>query len=318
MVLGTNKMLYIGSGYVVDARDMTSASIDAPLIDKNVLDIDRDMEIQSLAFWNSQLVVAARSKRGTGTAKGRVTVYFWDTFSPDWNESIIIEDDTCGTMFVSGDELYLFTANAVFGNLRKFDGADFVAVQQVNKEIPLHGNVDAMRGGMIWGDSTGKAWFYGEAVPGAGKWCWNFAKVGTNLSCVRRLASTNEKIHFAGSDTGVAGFIRSLTTTFDTSEVLIPISALPLRSTVRRVEARFKTLETGSTASLTLHTNNEYNADPLGTVSYASDGAIVSKVFRARQKDINFLTLGIIWGSAAKAVKFERIIIDYETPKTKQ
>jgi len=318
MVLGLNKMLYIGSGYVVDARDMTSASIDAPLVDKNVLDIDRDMEIQSLAFWGGQLVVAARAKRGTGTAKGRVAVYFWDTVSPSYSEVIYIEDDTCGSLFVSGDELYLFTANAVFGNLRKFDGEDFIIEQEINKQIPLHGGVDALRNGLIWGDSTGNAWYYGEIVPNMGKWCWNFTKVGTNLTCVKRLASTGEKIHFAGEDTGSGEFIRSLTTVFRTSEVLIPVSALPLRSTIKRVEARFYPLETGATASIFLHTNNIFNGDSLGTISYTGDGNISSKVFKSRIKNVNFLTLGITWGTANKAVKLERIIIEYDVPATKQ
>jgi len=324
MCLGQNKMLYIGSGYVVDARDLSSASIDAPLVDLNVLDIDRDKEIQSLAFWGNKLVIAARDKRGTiggdyADAKGKVVVYFWDTFSPSYDDAIVLDDDECGALFVSGDDLYLFTANAVYGNLRQWNDSEFVSIQQVNKQIPLHGSVDELRNGIIWGDTTGKLWWFGEAVIDEGKWVWNIGKVGTNISCVKRLASTGEKLHIAGSETAVAtGYIRSLTTTFAEAEILIPVTDLPTRSTITRIELRFLPLETGSSLLMSCHPNNQYSSEYDIGVSYAIDGEVTRKISKQRIKDVSFLTIGLFWGTATKTVRLESILIDYEVPKSKQ
>ena len=314
MVMGTNKYLYIGSGYKIDSIDLATAS---STVVTNVLDTEKEFEIQSVAFWNDQLVIATRRKNYTATNRSRVAVYFWDTIASTYSNVIYIDDDECGALFADGDTLRLFTSGAVYGTLRQWDGFDFVEIQQTNKQIPAHGNIDQLRGGMIWGDSTGKAWFYGKTGKSNENRLWNFTSVGDNLTLVKRLASASEKIHFCGSVT-TTEFIRSFGTSYQTSEIMLPVFDIPNRSTITRVEAQFVPLSTGASMSFSLHKNMAYNSSSYGSISYTADGGSVShKVWKSRITDISQLVIGMAWAAGDNAVKIERLIIDYDTPKTK-
>lgn len=317
IVAGTNKILYVAGGYKIDSLDLTTSSASIVL---NALDIDQNYEIQSLGFWQGSLVIGAQLKQSqSGLQRGGVVVFFWDTFSSSFQDPIFIDDDTCGAIYADDKDLYVFTANQVYGNLRRWDGRGFDSIQQISKAIPKHNGVDKHRNGLVWGDSNGKAWWFGEAVEDSGEWLWNFATVGTSLSCVKKLDPTGDVLHFTGQDTGSTEFIRKSNTTFSASEVSMTILDLPHRSTIKRMEAHFLPLATGASVNISTATNLASGAAELyGNISYASDGEVTRKVFNSRITNVSQLGLNFTWtGGVSNTVKIERIIIDYIQPRTK-
>lgn len=315
ITVGTNKILYVANGYKVDSLDLTVSSASISL---NALDIDQNYEIQSTDFWEGQLVMAAHPKSAdTSGQRGSVCVFFWDTLSSTFSDPIYIDDDIAGALYVNNRNLYLFTANKVYGNLRLWDGRGFTSIQQVPTAIPTHHGVDNFRDGLVWGDSNGDAWWYGEAREGAGKWLWQFATVGTSLSCVRKLNSTGDVLHFTGQDTGSTEFIRSLNSSYATTETSLPVIDFPHRSTIKRIEAHFQTLASGASMSISFSKNLAGSATSYGGIVFADDGAVNRKVFNTRLTDVSQLGTTLAFASGSNTVKLERLIIDYDTPRTK-
>lgn len=316
MVVGTNKILYTASGYFIDSLDLTVSSA---TVTTNALDIDRSYEIQSMAFYKGTLVVAAYLKNASTSRRGKTAIFFWDTFSPSFSDPIFIDDDTCGALFQDDDDLYLFTANGVYGNLRQWDGQGFSILTQVAQVIPAHGAVDRFRGGFTWGDTQGNVYYYGRAADSDKRSLWTVANMDTTISCVKRLAPTNDLLHFTGAN-GATEFIKVFNTTYDSGVYSFPVIDLPHRSTITRVEVQFLTLATGAAASIRYLPNFSGSYTTLGSISFASDGAVTRKVFTQRISNISAIAFDLSWTgtSSTNQVAVERIIVTYMTPQTKQ
>ena len=315
ITVGTNKILYVGSGYKIDSLDLAASSSS---IVNNALDIDRSFEIQSLAFYKGSLVIAAHLKSASAGTRGKVAVFFWDTFATTFSDPIYIEEDFCGALYSDDINLYLFTANATYGNLRIWDGQGFTSIQQISSAIPAHGGVDTFRNGLVWGDSSGKAWFYGEIKEGEGTWLWQFFQDGSSLSCVKKLNPSGDILHFAGTNSGTE-FIHIQNTTYQGGTYSFPVIDLPNRSTIKRVEAHFLTLATGASATVRYLLNGSNSYTNHGTITFADDGAVARKVFNNRITNVSSIAFDFTMnGLAANEVVLERLIIDYMVPATKQ
>lgn len=321
MVIGTNKIAYIGAGYKVDSLDLTTSSA---AISLNAIDIDREYEIQSLAFYKGFLVMAAHMRSAeAGILKSKVAVFFWDTFSTSFTDPVYIDDDRCGALYQNGDTLVLFTSNGAWGNLREWDGEDFVIKQQIAKEIPLHGSVERYREGIVWGDSTGKGWYYGS-VDGGARRLWQWITVGDAITCMKRLnQTTTETLHIAGIESTTDEYLKYVTTAASTTSATpscrLSFQDIPHRSTITRIEAHCLPLATDASVAISIATNMTTSSPTAyGTISYSTDGAITKKVFKERLTDVSQMVMLLEWtDGVTNTVALERLIIDYETPATK-
>lgn len=317
MTLGTNGIVYIGSGYVVDSLDTTVSSATIVL---NAIDIPQNYEIQTLSMYKGFLVIGAQQKSTTATRQGGTAVFFWDTFSQSFIDPVFIDDSTCGTLYNDGMNLWLFTANGLYGNIRQWDGQQFIIQQQTTVNIPKHNNITPLRNGFAYGGASFVFW-YGEVVPGEGYTLWNLYNVGSAVTCVKKLNPTNDILHFGG-DTSNTEFLRTTDTAkFETATLTWPTVNLGRRVTIYRIVVYYATLATGAAVTLEYWKNLGGSLNtPYGTITFAADGTTKNyKVFNTKITDINTFNMQLTWDAIdpANQVCIERIEIDYSEEDTK-
>src|SRR6185369_3553147 len=246
MVKGTNGIIYVACGNVVDALDTT---VQDPAIQLNVIDIPNDYKIKSLAFYRGQLIMVAQKNVSGVRMAGQVAVFIWNTTDPDtFQEEYYIKAQSCGASWADANELYIFTANANYGHIRKFDGQGFDIkpdTVEVPVTLPEHHGLGLFRDGFAFG-SQGSVYAYASPRDDGKKQLWQIMGTSANISCIAQLDPNNDILHVAG---GSSSFYIKKTDTSkysDSAQYEFTSQDFPQRSTIDRIQTFFPTLATGA------------------------------------------------------------------------
>ena len=100
MIVGGDDVMYIANGLYV-------ASWDGTTFIPQALDLPDNSEIQSIAWYNDRLWVAATRPNLTGNNKNAASIYVWDGAADSWESEISVMG-TIGALYIKNGVLFLW------------------------------------------------------------------------------------------------------------------------------------------------------------------------------------------------------------------
>lgn len=309
-ILMSNDVLYIGGGnYVASLEQVTGETFDPSDTDTftfnaQALDLPTNEKIYALDELNSQLAI--------GTGNGRSgQIYFWDTFSPSFSDVVKTAIPYVATMKVVNNTLYFFDNN--WGTIYATNGVSVqkikefsessVNIQQSINENPLsifartHALM-VIKDKIFFGVGSGVS---ADVTPGIYSFnllngaltLENTCASGNITSVVNfyALYSVSPLLFYASiydasfssdyryrlESTYVSSYYRNATSFFETGLITVGTKYQP--TTYRFFEIQLgKEMSTGQTITLYYRNNLTDSWTTIGTMSYANDGAIASKI----------------------------------------
>lgn len=163
--------------FIGDGNQVAEVS-DAGVFTANVLDINTPLRIKTLYAYDTDLLI------GTFIANtvNRSEIFRWDTVSPSWNTSDVINE--AGINAFIPDDNYLYVSAGQAGNLYYYDGSRLVPFKRIPGEYSstkyntVHpGSVANFMGRPIFGLSNGSGNPAKEGVYSLGSYSRDYPKV---------------------------------------------------------------------------------------------------------------------------------------------
>lgn len=155
MIVGTGDIMYIANGPYVATYDGTS------LVDQ-ALDLPTSWEIQSLAFHQDKIWIAANSPAVTGTNKNHASIFLWDGTTNQWEAEYKLMGEV-GALHVRNNVLFVFykdlssTGGYKLGYLT---GGQVQDIANFPGALPNYGQVTDYKDFILW-VSSGSIYAFG-------------------------------------------------------------------------------------------------------------------------------------------------------------
>ena len=296
-----NDYLYIGNKNYV-------SSFDGSIFTEKDLDLPTDAVIQDLAWATNRIWVATNRPNITGSNKNIASIYVWDGNSPSWDDEIVVMG-RIGALFVKNGIVFVFYEDITSTGGYKLgyvSGTSIIDVAQFTGSLPSYYQVTEYKNFILW-VSDEEIWAWGSASKDVPAILFQIADGGYEnvggLACpfgtpiVASYESTSYKLaKFSGYDVNCYWY-----------SLLFDTMANARRSMIDRIAFTFETLATGARVNYTLK-NNKGTSLKTGTISFAVDGAITSKIFYPKCEAENFrVELSFANGSAVNPVSIRQI-----------
>jgi len=307
MIVGLNDIMYFANGRYVGDYDGTT-------FDEQALDLPTGTEIQSIAWLNDRVWIAANSGSLTGNNKQQASIYIWDGAATSWETEIKLMGSVGalfsknGTMFVWYKDL---TSTGGY-KLGYVNGAGITDVANFTGGLPAFYQVTDYKDFIIW-DSAGSIFAFGSGDKDLPVKLFQLADTGYagsgTTGCV--VCPFGTPIIAANSSTNfqLAKF-SGFDVTSSWKSLMFDITTMSKVSKIDMVRFNFETLATGASVAWKLLDNGGrtiYN----DTISFAKLGAkTTAQYFLPGLNAENFrVELDYAAGDTTNTVKIKNIKI---------
>lgn len=339
MVLFENdQKLYIGNG-----RDVISMTSDStPTADMTALQLPQGWLITHFTQTENYIVIGAVQDTANGGIDDittqrprRLATFWWDGVSSGWNRFFSINDWLLNGLYNLDGTIFALTGDANGGGvLRIFDGSGFKKIREIkdssDNKLSFFGSdisdvlpqiMNTYRNRIILGsvaNSTsdlGGLYAYGKFSEGFNSGLYLIGNAGGSHNIISAVAQIEEdKIYVGANDaSNNKTSIIKLDSNFDTNATWKSLWVeAPQTIRVNYIKFHFKTLAANQNATVQIETNYGNNTFTLGTITNSSDGAIEFKRFNFNRQCENFRIIIDHDTSASDAIRFSKIVVDYD------
>jgi len=323
-----NGKLYIANGEdLVEIDGQTGANGTA---DMTAFSLPEGWKITALFPTGDLIGICASYTTGVWSWTGytaRSAVFFWDGSSTKWTRKVIIPDDEIRAAQTLNEDYYIFTksSSSASGFIRKWDGQGFRLVQKIQDNSTLasrapagFGCVGTYKDFLVFSvDFYGKVFLYGSPEPGVSPALYQITKSpgGGTDQFARAVGVVGGLIFFSSRDDSESVYyLTKLSTGYDKNFVYKSLYyEFPQKIRINYVRLYFKTLTSGADDDIKIETNYGDTTTTLGSISYASDGAIEYKRFNKILTCHNFrIIIDTDEGSSTTGIRYGKIVIDYD------
>jgi len=318
-------ILYIGNGrYLASLDGQTGTSGE---LTEDALTLPYGWEITTLFPTQTHIGIGAWKKVGTDSERTESAVFLWNTVSAKPNYKIPIEDNYIKSSINDNGTVFLITKGRSFGStLRRLTSTGAERIRNLKVGIGANtryfyvnnpNNLDLFQNRLLIGASAisrGSAIFaYGKTEP---EFPVSLVQPYSNPETI--VASKGEvgmvrhmylgSIYASFYDGGTKYYLDRYAGSASAEALYRGLYTEPERECqIKYVKFYFKPLVSGDSITVSLDINHGTSM-PLGTISYAKDGAATSKKFVKPIKCYNFRPV-IDWTAGSTA--FSKIVVEY-------
>lgn len=332
-------ILYIGNGQYLASLDGRTAGGANGTLNVQALDLGLGWEITAMFKTQHYIGICAWQKGNAGrTNRTESAVFFWDGYSEDFIYKIPVEDNIITNSLNDNGKIYLITEGRGTGStLRRLTDQGDVPIRELRTFIggtatnfynsagvaTYPNTIEIFKNKLLFaGVAASKQYIfsYGSSNPLFPEVLTqpfssaNDPSSGGAMGVIRQLFANTIFASFAdGTNTYWKRFIAGNSTNALLKE---RYEVFDERVKVNYIECFFKTLVSGDSITATLDTDYG-TSNAVGTITYASDGAAISKRFELGG-GIKCHAFRPVLDYTAGGVAFSKVVVDYDLAGSKR
>lgn len=301
MIVAGNDCLYIGNKNYITSWDGIT------FIEKD-LDLPSDCIVQDLEWYLNNLFIAVNRVDVVGGSKNSASIYVWNGNAVSWDDEIEVRGEI-KSLYQKNNVLYVFWQD-ISGKSRiaVLDGSILRNIAIFDGSLPNFYQITDYKNFILW-VSDGLIYAWGARDGNLSPILFQIADGG--YSTVGGLATPFGTPLVASTES--VNYKLTKFNNYDTNcywkSLLFPVLGEEddKESQIDKIIVNFKTLTTSAKCNITLNMN-EGTSSWTDTISFATDGAIIQKIFYPNRRCKNFrIELDFSNGSAINSVKIKSI-----------